>query len=979
MGELSVRREREISMRRYEKTEKTGKAEKQSGVNQTQRSTNQRAAATVSETLRELMTRVTQAGRQAREGRRTLQSGEASLAEVQDNLERMEELAGQSAGDGAVDRAALQKELEQLRGEIDRIARNGVKSGLFQNGDGWDGLDALVDAVMDGLSARQEAAQDLPSWLLKGMAGDAPGKAALLEALGVDAGADGAQVLAALGKLPLDSSSAAGYLAGLYLGSVISNGTASGPVDLEQAAQGLQQLIEMVADGVSPDEALELLTGGVFTSMEEFQAQFTGGTAPGLETFLMELLMTEGDLMSAPSMLDLLAGGGGSMDMLMDLLAMLGGSGDGLLALLDGSSSGPEGMTPQLETMELGTVQVSGRDLSGAAVDPETGTLTVGRAESMTLRALGQEVPEVRLTGSGTVTIQQMNVPLLTVESAQARVASAGETVLAQVRLSDGTALTLEAGSLLRVGRLLGGENSVLRLTGGAVVLNGESAGAAAAPVVVDGPVALLAAQGITVSDAQGKPLTPFDIVWKTLLPEWSSITSMALDGRQGQLNLKWSDLEDPVRLWLLKQDSDEKYPAHAIRLRGRDKAGHPRTQYIYVRWDEEAGSFQEVSMYPNPFGVTGGEEGTDWFYEEESQTLRILSAEVTALSGGSGTDANLLPFSGRIALADGIGAVSLTLEGVRCRVSSGRAFCLGRGNSVTLLLQRGTDNVFESGPGCAGISLGDGTSLCVDQAKGGKDEPDGTLTATSGSGGAGIGRDKGAGQEGTGSILIRSGVVTATGTGGGAGIGGALGAPVGDIRIQGGTVTAVASCSAAAIGAGIQGACGDIVITGAARVAKAQGGGPDGDIGGCLFGNCGRVQVSAGADIGGARLWTQQGLSLQVGESSVTLPKFRVSTRTLRLEGLDISTREAAKQAMSVLTSDRRWVTRLQGAYGAMYGQLAQSFGGMYNVHQYFSVVRDNSEASSLVMDIREVLRQSPLAKFLAQRGMEDVSCLLR
>ena len=163
------------------------------------------------------------------------------------------------------------------------------------------------------------------------------------------------------------------------------------------------------------------------------------------------------------------------------------------------------------------------------------------------------------------------------------------------------------------------------------------------------------------------------------------------------------------------------------------------------------------------------------------------------------------------------------------------------------------------------------------------------------------------------------------------------------------------------------------------ARVAKAQGGGPDGDIGGCLFGNCGRVQVSAGADIGGARLWTQQGLSLQVGESSVTLPRFRITARALRLDGLDVSTRDAARAALEVLTADRKWVTRLQGAYGAMYGQLAQSFGGMYNVHQYFSVVRDNSEASSLVMDIREVLRQSPLAKFLAQRGMEDVSCLLR
>ena len=124
---------------------------------------------------------------------------------------------------------------------------------------------------------------------------------------------------------------------------------------------------------------------------------------------------------------------------------------------------------------------------------------------------------------------------------------------------------------------------------------------------------------------------------------------------------------------------------------------------------------------------------------------------------------------------------------------------------------------------------------------------------------------------------------------------------------------------------------------------------------------------------------WTQRGLSLQVGESSVTLPRFRVTARALRLDGLDVSTRDAARAALEVLTADRKWVTRLQGAYGAMYGQLAQSFGGMYNVHQQFSVVRDTDEAGSLVMDIREVLRLSPRAKFLIQRGMEDVSSLLR
>lgn len=979
MGELSIRRNRELSVPRYQKMAKT---EKQAGSDQIRQTSGpEKAAATVSETLRQLMGRVTQVGRQAREGRRMLQSGEAALAEVEDNLGRMEELARQAAGEDTVDRAALQAELEKLRGEIDRIAQTGVREGLFQDG---DGLDALVDAALDSLSA-QQGAERLPGWLLNAMTGDAPDRAALLAALGVDRTASGAQLLAALGRLPLEDSSAAGYLAALYLGAVISGGAPSGAVDAEQAAEGLRQLFELVAGGVSPDQALEQLTGGVFAGLEQFQAQFADGTAPGLEPFLMNLLLVGEVDPPMPGLLELLAGSG-DLGALMDLLA---GSGDGLMALLDGLDT-PEGRAPQqaapeaeaaqpLETRQLGTVQGAGRDLSAAVFDPQSGTLTVDGAQEVILRGLGQEAPTLQLSGTGRVVLQQVDTPLLSVQSAQAQVAAAGENTLTQVRLGEGATLTIDGSGLLRIGQLRAEAGGVLRLTGGAVVLDGEEAGTLAAQVVVDGPVSLLAAEGVVVHSAQGEPLTPFDLVWKTLIPEWRSITALGVDGRQGQLALRTDSQPDLTRLWLLKGDDSKGYPAHTIALRGRDKAGRAQTRYIYVRWDEKAGAFQEISRYPNPFTVTGGEPETDWRYEEESHTLAILTAQVTAVAGGEGTDADQQPFSGRLVLADGIGTVKLILDGVECRVASGCAFRLGRGNEVTLLLARGTDNVFESGPGFAGISLGNGTSLRIDQTKGGRGEPEGALTATGGAGAAGIGRDSAAGRQPTGPIHIRGGVVTATGTGGGAGIGGALGAPVGDIRIQGGVVTAQAACGAAAIGAGIQGACGDIVITGSARVVKAQGGGPDGDIGGCLFGNCGKVQVAPGTELGGAKLWTRQGLSLQVGESSVTLPRFRVSARALRLDALNLTTREAARAAMTVLISDHRWVTRLQGAYGAMYGQLGQSMGSMHSVHEYIRVVRDTGEASSLTCDIREVLRQSPKAIFLRQRGMEDVGTLLR
>jgi len=304
MEKLSVRRNRELAVPKYQKT---AKAEKHAGPDQARPAAGAgKAAATVSETLRQLMGRVTQVGRQAQEGRRTLQQGEAALAEVEHNLGHLEELAREAAQGGAADRAALQTELERLRGEIDQIAQKGVQAGLFQDGEAGDGLDALVDAVMDGMAARQEGAQRLPAWLLGAMAGGVPDRDVLLEALGVDSTASGAQVLAALGRLTLDASPAVGYLAALYLGAVISGGVPSGAVDQAQAAQGLRQLLELVAQGVPTDQALEELTGGAFTSMEQFQAQFTGGTAPGLEPFLMNLLLAGETGPSMPGLLDLL-------------------------------------------------------------------------------------------------------------------------------------------------------------------------------------------------------------------------------------------------------------------------------------------------------------------------------------------------------------------------------------------------------------------------------------------------------------------------------------------------------------------------------------------------------------------------------------------------------------------------------------------------------------------------------------------------
>lgn len=1014
MGELAIRRSRGTAPARYQAVEK---AEKQAGAGQ---STVRTAGFTVSETLQHLMSRLSQAENHTRESHRTLQTGEVVLAEVQDSLERMAELAQAAAGDEAPDRAALQAELERLRDGIDRMLRAASSGGtpLFLDGD--EGVDAGSDALLYAIAGESppDGGGTLPDWLTKGLAQTALTPERLLAALGLDKTASGQELLAAItGRLPGDSP-ALSRLAVLYLGAVIACGGSAGAIDPDQAMEGLRQLLETMAQGVSPDEALETLTNGAFTSFQDFQEQFGSGTAPGLEDFLTGLLLSEGDSVPLPGVsLSVLLGEieDLNLDLMTGLLTALQSSEVPPAEPEAGADAGEGTAAPQAAVMQLEHGQATGRDLSGVRFDPASGAWEIGGTEDVSILGTSQGGQALLLTGSGTVTLRDMTVTTLTIRG-DVRIFSAGELLMEEVRLEQGASLTLDGGGTVRLGRVYAGEATSLRLAGGTIVLEPRADGTPeelALPVILDGP-AFLPARAVSVQTPEGKPLTPLDIIWKTLLPGWSAVTAMSVDGKHARPAFPGGVLAGSARLWLEKGNpSLHGYPIHTAVIRGRDRFGRPRTRYIYLRWDQPAESFQEISMYPNPFTVTGGEPEQDWVYEEESHTLHILTDQVTAVAGGAGTDANQLPFSGRIVLADGIGAVELSLDGVSCRVSQGQAFRLGRENQVTLLLQSGSSNIFESGPGCAGISLGDGASLCIDRghpAENGR-IPAGTLTASGNGGGAGIGRDSGAGRDRRSRILIRGGLITASGagggagigagkhgfmgsitisggtirstggTGGGAGIGGALGAPAGDIRIQGGAISAVAVYHAAAIGAGIQGACGDILITGTARIVQAQGGNPGADIGACLFGGCGEVRVSGAADIGSAGLRTQTGVPLQMGEDTVTLPRFRLSSKVLRLDTLRVSDQSCAQAAKDIVEADRRWVAQIQAAYGALYTRLEQSFNGLFRAQRYFgNPVRDPSAAGVLLEDTRQsILPDAQALRTHGRRGTEDLRQLLR
>ena len=91
------------------------------------------AGLAISEKMRAQITGLETAQKNAKDGISLVQTAEGALTEVHDMLNRMVELADQSANgtyDNEVDRANLQKEVDQLRAEIDRIADSANFNGI---------------------------------------------------------------------------------------------------------------------------------------------------------------------------------------------------------------------------------------------------------------------------------------------------------------------------------------------------------------------------------------------------------------------------------------------------------------------------------------------------------------------------------------------------------------------------------------------------------------------------------------------------------------------------------------------------------------------------------------------------------------------------------------------------------------------------------------------------------------------------------
>lgn len=119
------------------------------------------AGLAISEKMRAQITGLNTAQKNAQDGVSLVQTAEGALTEVHSMLNRMVELADQSANgtyDNAVDRANLQKEIASLKDEIDRIADSTNFNGINL----LDGsLSTSTTTTLNGTAATTKAAVDL--------------------------------------------------------------------------------------------------------------------------------------------------------------------------------------------------------------------------------------------------------------------------------------------------------------------------------------------------------------------------------------------------------------------------------------------------------------------------------------------------------------------------------------------------------------------------------------------------------------------------------------------------------------------------------------------------------------------------------------------------------------------------------------------------------------------------------------------------
>ena len=245
--------------------------------------------------------------------------------------------------------------------------------------------------------------------------------------------------------------------------------------------------------------------------------------------------------------------------------------------------------------------------------------------------------------------------------------------------------------------------------------------------------------------------------------------------------------------------------------------------------------------------------EGADQQESAEQQAQPQQAALTAADDPATSTPANGFCKNIITVINNAATALKLTLKDVKIDVSDTGSYDDGVDGKAALSVQgKGNveieldgDNVLKSGYDRAGLekNTSTGTLTLKDDNQKDDNQKAGSLTATGGDYGAGIG----GGYKGNGkNITIKGGTVNATGgDNGGAGIGGGDYGSGEDITITGGTVNAAGGLDGAGIGGGWKGSGKNITIKGG--TVNAAGGNGGAGIGGGDYGSGEDITIKGG------------------------------------------------------------------------------------------------------------------------------------
>ena len=217
------------------------------------------AGLAISEKMRAQITGLDKAQDNAKDGISLVQTAEGALTEVHDMLNRMYELAEQSANgtfEDATDRTQLQKEVNQLRSEINRISDSANFNGI---------------KLLDGKMAGYTDATNTAVKVTKGSAGAAMKVEFDLAgfAVGSKVSADGGMMSVSLGGKSYDVKVTAGMTAkdfGVALTAAINVDKPKGATAGAFTATNANGKITLTAENIGADAGAEAVFGTSFTT-----------------------------------------------------------------------------------------------------------------------------------------------------------------------------------------------------------------------------------------------------------------------------------------------------------------------------------------------------------------------------------------------------------------------------------------------------------------------------------------------------------------------------------------------------------------------------------------------------------------------------------------------------------------------------------------------------------------------------------------